>query len=103
MSNDGIEKALEYLDDIEDAAFGFIGGAPEDVENLAAKSAGRLRRLLADLQSKRPQSDVKEAVKIAIECLGKHGDGFVDLGAMTVLQDWLEDSEVVDYEPRQSN
>jgi|LakMenEpi03Aug12_release.lakeMendotaPanAssembly.Ray.scaffolds.fasta_scaffold1668909_1 ribosomal protein L24E len=29
-----------------------------------------------------------EAIKIAIECLGLHGDGFVDLGAMTVLQDF---------------
>jgi hypothetical protein len=30
-----------------------------------------------------------EAIKIAIECLGLHGDGFVDLGAMTVLQDFV--------------
>jgi hypothetical protein len=41
----------------------------------------------------RPQPAVNqqllEAIKIAIECLGLHGDGFVDLGAMTVLQDFV--------------
>lgn len=49
--NDELEQALAWLDDIEDAAFGFIGGAPDDVEKLAVESAARLRKYLTTMQA----------------------------------------------------
>lgn len=42
-------------------------------------------------QAAQPQvpEELKCAVEIAIDVLGKHGDGFVCAGAVTVLQEWL--------------
>jgi hypothetical protein len=45
--------------------------------------------LYASPQAQGVNQQLLEAIKIAIECLGLHGDGFVDLGAMTVLQDFV--------------
>lgn len=34
--------------------------------------------------------ELREALEIAIDCLSRHGDAFAELGAMTILQDYVE-------------
>jgi Tfp pilus assembly protein PilO len=66
---------------------------PRETEKLEACVQSANKCLYETLHDTRPQPQVNqnllEAIKVAIECLGQHGDGFVDLGAMTVLQDFL--------------
>jgi hypothetical protein len=60
-----------------------------DMIRSAAAALDEAVIMLQAAQAQAPTNQqLLEAIKIAIECLGLHGDGFVDLGAMTVLQDF---------------